>query len=89
MTITLFSPRLQAAAVRSKTVILAKNLPANTSEEEIRTMFERFGHLGRVVLPPSGITAIVEFLEPTEARSAFRGLAYTKVCCDNETSNLK
>ena len=71
---------IQAAAARSKTVILVKNLPANTSEEEITTMFERFGHLGRVVLPPSGITAIVEFLEPSEARNAFRGLAYTKVC---------
>ncbi|KAK2172512.1 hypothetical protein NP493_953g00009 [Ridgeia piscesae] len=68
----------QAAAARSKTVILVKNLPAGTTQEEIRTMFERFGHLGRVVLPPSGITAIVEFLEPSEARSAFRGLAYTK-----------
>ncbi|KAI0235221.1 putative RNA-binding protein 19 [Lamellibrachia satsuma] len=68
----------QAAAARSKTVILVKNLPANTSEEEIKTIFERFGHLGRVVLPPSGITAIVEFLEPSEARNAFRGLAYTK-----------
>lgn len=31
----------------------------------------------RVVLPPSGVTALVEFGEPQEARSAFKKLAYT------------
>ena len=31
----------------------------------------------RVVLPPSGVTALVEFGEPQEARSAFKRLAYT------------
>ena len=64
---------------RSKTVILAKNLPANTNPEEIRDKFAKFGHLGRLVLPPfNGITAIIEFLEPSEARTAFKSLAYTK-----------
>ncbi|XP_061189659.1 probable RNA-binding protein 19 isoform X2 [Saccostrea echinata] len=68
----------QAAAPRSKTVILVKNLPANTDPEDLRTVFSKHGALGRVILPPSGITAIVEYLDPTEAKLGFRNLAYTK-----------
>ncbi|XP_069817518.1 probable RNA-binding protein 19 [Dendropsophus ebraccatus] len=68
----------QAASPRSKTVILVKNLPAGTLASELQEVFGRFGDLGRVLLPEGGITAIVEFLEPTEAKQAFRKLAYTK-----------
>ncbi|XP_040272573.1 probable RNA-binding protein 19 [Bufo bufo] len=68
----------QAASPRSKTVILVKNLPAGTQVAELQEVFGRFGDLGRVLLPEGGITAIVEFLEPTEAKQAFRKLAYTK-----------
>ncbi|KAJ8890365.1 hypothetical protein PR048_009873 [Dryococelus australis] len=68
----------QPTTQRSKTVILAKNLPAKTTDTEIRTLFAKFGELGRVVLPPSGVTAIVEFLEPSEAKTAFMKLAYTR-----------
>ena len=60
-------------------VILAKNLPAGTKAEELRALFDAHGNLGRVLLPPAGVTAIVEFVEPSEARSAFFRLAYTKV----------
>lgn len=70
---------LQAAAERSKTVILVKNLPAGTPAAELQETFGRFGSLGRVLLPEGGVTAIVEFLEPLEARKAFRHLAYSKV----------
>jgi hypothetical protein len=69
----------KAAAERSKTVILAKNLPAGTPAAELQETFGRFGSLGRVLLPEGGVTAIVEFLEPLEARKAFRHLAYSKV----------
>lgn len=63
---------------RSNTVIIAKNLPAGTTVKEIQPMFGKFGLLGRVVLPPSGVTAIIEFLAPTEARAAFKKLAYSR-----------
>ncbi|XP_053983354.1 probable RNA-binding protein 19 [Hylaeus volcanicus] len=63
---------------RSKTVILVKNLPAATPVKELRELFAKHGELGRLVMPPSGITALVEFLEPSEARKAFTKLAYTK-----------
>ncbi|KAJ3195183.1 hypothetical protein HK101_000893 [Irineochytrium annulatum] len=63
---------------RSQTIILVKNIPAGTEPEEISEIFARFGTLGRVVVPPSGTIAMVEFLEPNEAKSAFKKLAYTK-----------
>ena len=57
---------------RSKTVILCKNLPANTSIAEISEKFTKHGELQRLVLPPNCPTCLVEFTEPTEARTAFR-----------------
>uniref|UniRef100_A0A4W6GAS6 Probable RNA-binding protein 19 n=1 Tax=Lates calcarifer TaxID=8187 RepID=A0A4W6GAS6_LATCA len=68
----------QAAAERSKTVILVKNLPAGVTASELEELFSPHGSLGRVLLPPSGLTAIIEFLEPTEAKRAFMKLAYSK-----------
>lgn len=63
---------------RSKTVFLVKNLPADTKVSELRPLFENFGEIGRFILPPSGVTALIEFMTPTEARKAFLKLAYTK-----------
>ncbi|XP_025831297.1 probable RNA-binding protein 19 [Agrilus planipennis] len=63
---------------RSKNIIIVKNLPHGTSAEELREVFEKHGILGRVILPPSGITALIEFIEPSEARKAFNKLAYSK-----------
>uniref|UniRef100_A0A8C2Z568 Probable RNA-binding protein 19 n=1 Tax=Cyclopterus lumpus TaxID=8103 RepID=A0A8C2Z568_CYCLU len=68
----------QAAAARSTTVILVKNLPAGVTASELEELFSPHGSLGRVLLPPSGLTAIIEFLEPTEAKRAFTRLAYSK-----------
>ncbi|KAI8921384.1 hypothetical protein DFJ77DRAFT_161675 [Powellomyces hirtus] len=63
---------------RSKTVILVKNIPHNTEEDELRELFEKFGPLGRLVLPPARTIALVEFQHLNEAKSAFSRLAYTK-----------
>ncbi|XP_072744526.1 probable RNA-binding protein 19 [Anoplolepis gracilipes] len=68
----------QAPKKRSTTIILIKNLPAQTKSNEIREMFAKHGELARIVMPPAGITALVEFLEPSEARKAFHALAYKK-----------
>jgi len=67
-----------ASNTRSKTVILVKNLSSKTEAREIREIFQKHGEVGRVILPPSGITALVEFIEPSEARKAFTRLAYSK-----------
>jgi multiple RNA-binding domain-containing protein 1 len=65
-------------AKRSKTVILAKNLPSNTTVEELREKFAQFGVLDKIVLPPSGVTCLIQFADPSEARKAFKKLAYSK-----------
>ncbi|CAI5705466.1 unnamed protein product [Peronospora effusa] len=63
---------------RSTSVILIKNLPHTTEEEELAQLFRKYGEVGRFLLPPSKTLAVVEFLEPSEARKAFRSLAYKK-----------
>lgn len=63
---------------RSNHVILVKNLPYGSSEGELANMFGKFGSLDKIVLPPTKTLALVVFLEPAEARSAFRGLAYKR-----------
>ncbi|XP_055939944.1 probable RNA-binding protein 19 [Argiope bruennichi] len=68
----------QPAVERSKTVIVVKHLPAKTSSEELNELFSKFGTLSRVILPPSGLIALVEFENPQEAKNAFKRLAYSR-----------
>jgi len=41
-------------------------------------LFTKHGTLGRVLLPPSKTVGMVEFIEPNDAKRAFKSLAYTK-----------
>ena len=41
-------------------------------------IFPRHGVINRLVLPPHGLSALIDFAEAVEARSAFTKLAYTK-----------
>ncbi|XP_050350556.1 probable RNA-binding protein 19 [Nymphalis io] len=66
------------ATKRSKTCILVKNLPAGTDKEEIKSLFVKHGQLSRFVMPNHGITALVDFIEPFEAKKAFTKLAYSQ-----------
>uniref|UniRef100_A0A182T1P9 RRM domain-containing protein n=1 Tax=Anopheles maculatus TaxID=74869 RepID=A0A182T1P9_9DIPT len=62
---------------RSNTVILVKNLAPGCTVAALRELFAPFGLLGRIVLPPSAVSAVIEFLDPSEARKAFKKLAYS------------
>ena len=64
---------------RSDTVILVKNIPYGTSAEAIREMFESHGELSRVLIPPAGTIAVVEFVHPDEAARAFKAVAYRRL----------
>ena len=64
---------------RGDTTILVKNLPSGMTLEELRKLFEEFGQVLRVLMPPIGTIAIVEFAQPTHARSAFASLAYRRI----------
>lgn len=65
-------------AVRSSTVFMVKNLPAQTNPAELAALFEPFGTVVRLVMPPSCALAIVEMANSNEARNAFRGMAYRR-----------
>lgn len=68
----------QEKSKRSKHVILAKNLPFGTTAEELKHLFSEFGSLSRVILPPAGISALIEFSSPSGAKRAFKKLAYAE-----------
>ncbi|CAG9786817.1 unnamed protein product [Diatraea saccharalis] len=63
---------------RSKTCILVKNLPSNTEMNEIKVLFEKHGRIARFLMPKHGISALVDFIEPFEAKKAFNDLAYSQ-----------
>jgi multiple RNA-binding domain-containing protein 1 len=66
-------------APRSKTVIIVKNLPSSsTNKQELQSLFEHHGRVARIIIPPNGLTALVEMEEPVEAKLAFKKLAYSK-----------
>ncbi|KAK0657548.1 hypothetical protein B0T16DRAFT_401954 [Cercophora newfieldiana] len=62
---------------RGDTSILVKNI-RNTSIEELRQLFEEHGTVLRVVMPPSGTIAIVQFAQPAQCRTAFARKAYSR-----------
>ncbi|KDP32677.1 hypothetical protein JCGZ_13675 [Jatropha curcas] len=63
---------------RSNHILLVKNLPYGSSEGELAKMFGKFGSLDKIISPPTKALALVVFLEPSEARAAFKGLAYKR-----------
>ena len=64
---------------RGDTSILVKNFPYGMTLDALRKMFEEFGQVLRVLMPPTGTIAIVEFAQPTHARAAFASLAYRRM----------
>lgn len=64
---------------RGDTAILVKNFPYGTTIDELRKLFEESGPVLRVLMPPSGTIAIVQFSQPNYAKSAFGKLAYRRI----------
>lgn len=62
---------------RGDTSILVKNIRATTIEE-IRQLFEEHGQVLRVLMPPSGTIAIVQFAQPGDCKTAFAKKAYSR-----------
>lgn len=58
------------------TALLVKNLAYGTTADEIRSLFEPYGQIARLLFPPSGTLAIVEFINATDAHYAVKELAY-------------
>ncbi|OEL19567.1 Multiple RNA-binding domain-containing protein 1 [Dichanthelium oligosanthes] len=73
-----FASKRNEKSKRSNHVILVKNLPFSTSEEELAAMFYKHGSLDKIILPPTRVFALVVFVEATEAQHAFKKLLYTR-----------
>ncbi|KAL7538889.1 hypothetical protein ACHAWF_006239 [Thalassiosira exigua] len=65
---------------RSKTKILVKNLPYDTTREDLAKVFHGIGGDAptNILLPPSKTAALVEYGHASDARRALRRLAYKK-----------
>ena len=63
---------------RDDKIILVKNFPFGTTIDEIGELFAAYGQLKRMLMPPAGTIAIVEFRDAPSARSAFTRLAYKR-----------
>lgn len=59
-------------------VILVKNFSFGTTVEELGELFSQYGKLKRIIMPPSGTIAIIEFNDAPSARAAFTKLAYKR-----------
>ncbi|KAF8153779.1 RNA-binding domain-containing protein [Crassisporium funariophilum] len=68
-----------SSRARSDTTILVKNIPYGTTADQIRELFEPHGELSRVLVPPAGTMAVVEFERPDEAAKGFKGVAYRRL----------
>ncbi|UKZ75435.1 hypothetical protein TrVFT333_003120 [Trichoderma virens FT-333] len=55
------------------------NFPYGTSMEELRKMFEECGPVLRVLMPPTGTIAIIQFAQLNHAKAAFGKMAYRRV----------
>lgn len=58
--------------------ILVKNFAYGTKSEELKMLFETYGNVLRVLMPPAGTISVVDFENAEHARFAFNSLAYRK-----------
>ncbi|BGP51518.1 Multiple RNA-binding domain-containing protein 1 [Rhodotorula kratochvilovae] len=61
---------------RSSTCILVKNLPFATTASALQALFSPYGVVRRLLIPPSGLIAIVEMEDASAAAAAWRALVY-------------
>ena len=64
---------------RGDTALLVKNFPYELKAEDLRALLSAYGTISKLLVPPSGTIAIVEFDHADQARAAFKGLAYRKI----------
>ena len=62
--------------VRSKTIILVKNISNKTKKESLQNVLERYGNLVRFLLSPSNTLAICEYINKKHAENCIKHLSY-------------
>ncbi len=56
-----------------------KNIPYGTSAATLRSLFEPHGDIRRLVIPPSGTIAVLEYTEPYSADAAIKAVSYRRL----------
>ncbi|PVG01471.1 putative RNA-binding protein [Serendipita vermifera] len=66
---------------RDRTTILVKNIPYGTSASALSDLFSPYGRVRRILLPPAGTIAIVQYEDgqEKEAQEAWGRLAYKRL----------
>nr|POE66102.1 multiple rna-binding domain-containing protein 1 [Quercus suber] len=64
---------------RGDTAILVKNIPSNCSRDELQRLFAEHGDIKRLLVPSSGVIAIVEYANAAQCKAAYGSLAYTRL----------
>ena len=62
--------------VRSKTIILVKNISNKTKKDVLQNLLERYGNLVRFLLSPSNTLAICEYVNKKHAENCIKHLSY-------------
>ena len=65
--------------IRSKTIILVKNISSKTTKENLKNLLERYGNLVRLLLSPSNTLAICEYVNKKHAENCIKHLSYTEL----------
>jgi multiple RNA-binding domain-containing protein 1 len=65
--------------LRSKNVILIKNISANTTKEKLEEYFSRYGVMVRFHLSPMNTLGIAEFVDKKHAENCMKKLAYFEI----------
>lgn len=74
-----FSPDGGAAQHKSPTTLLIKNIPYGTSDSALRDMFATHGNIVRLLIPPSGTIAVIDYDDASGADSAIKHLCYRRL----------
>lgn len=64
---------------RDDRVILIKNFQHGTTKEDLGELFSQYGELNRLLMPPAGTIAIVEFRDVVSGRAAFNKLSFRRL----------
>ena len=62
--------------IRSKTIILVKNISNKTKKDTLQNLLERYGNLVRFLLSPSNTLAICEYVNKKHAENCIKHLSY-------------
>lgn len=64
------------SCLRSKTIILIKNIDITSKEEDIKKLFERYGELTHFMISPLNVMGIAEFIDAKNAENCIKNLSF-------------